>query len=57
MANTVKAALGNMRTHLWIDRNKEGPWLLVDRSDMEVVLAYVAELEGKLGIDPEKSGT
>lgn len=50
MANSIKAALGNMRAHLWIDRDKDGPWLIVGREDLEVVLGYVAELEDRLGM-------
>lgn len=44
----ISAALGNMRTHLYIDRNKP-VWVTVDKSDLEVILEHVKTLEAKLG--------
>lgn len=43
----VTAALGNMRTHLYLDRNKP-VWVSVDKSDLEIILKYVKTLEDKL---------
>lgn len=36
----VDIALGNMRTHLYLDREKP-VWTSVDRGDLEVILDYV----------------
>lgn len=40
----VEAALGNMRTHLWLDREKP-VWTTVDKQDLEVILEYVNRLK------------
>lgn len=40
----VDAALGNMRTHLYLDRNKP-VWVSVDKADLEVILDYVQSLK------------
>lgn len=40
----VDAALGNMRTHLYLDRNKP-VWVSVDKADLEVILDYVNALK------------
>lgn len=45
--NRISAALGNMRTHLFIDSHKP-VWVTVDKSDLEVILKHVKTLEAKL---------
>ena len=44
-----KAALGNMRTHLYLE-NENSVWVSVGRGDLEKVLAYVETLENRQAI-------
>jgi hypothetical protein len=47
--NRPKAALGNMKTHLYLD-DPTKLWVSVGRSDLEKVLEYIATLESKQAI-------
>jgi hypothetical protein len=38
---SLEAALGNMSTFLWLERDKENYWIAVRTADLEVLVEFV----------------